>query len=177
MNAVDSVTLIAAILLAGLGLAVGFGRTLKFFTKGIFGFFLSVFICVSFGGMIAGIPAVAGWIGGLNAQIGEAWSFLGTIHLATVLYYIVLFFAVQLVRILAVKLVAGLFSADVLPVRIVNRVLGAALMVAAVLLLVLLVFAVIAIFGETQGVIDFTARLNGTFLGTLYANNPIKFIP
>ena len=49
-------------------------------------------------------------------------------------------------------------------------------MVAAVLLLVLLVFAVIAIFGETQGVIDFTARLNGTFLGTLYANNPIKFI-
>lgn len=176
MNAIDSVTLIAAIVLAGLGLALGFGRTLKFFTKGIFGFILSVFICVSFGGMIAGIPAVAEWIGGLNAKLGEAWSFLGTIHLATVIYYIVLFLVVQLVRILVVKLIAGLFSADVLPVRIINRILGAALMVAAVLLLLLLAFAIVAIFGETQGVIDFVARLDGTFLGTLYAGNPIRFI-
>ena len=176
MNAIDSVTLIAAIVLAGLGLALGFGRTLKFFTKGIFGFILSVFICVSFGGMIAGIPAVAEWIGGLNAKLGEAWSFLGTIHLATVIYYIVLFLVVQLVRILVVKLIAGLFSADVLPVRIINRIFGAALMVAAVLLLLLLAFAIVATFGETQGVIDFVARLDGTFLGTLYAGNPIRFI-
>ena len=176
MNEIDSITSIVAIGLAGLGLALGFGRTLRFFTKGIFGFILSVFICASFGGMIAGIPAVAGWIGELNAKLGDAWNFLGTIHLATVIYYIVLFLAVQLVRILVVKVVAGLFSADVLPVRIINRILGAALMVAAVLLLVLLVFAVMAIFGETQGVIDFVANIDGTFLGTLYANNPIKFI-
>ena len=176
MNAIDSVTLIAAILLAGLGLALGFGRTLKFFTKGIFGFILSVFICVSFGGMIAGIPAVAEWIGSLNEKLGEAWSFLGTIHLATVIYYVVLFLVVQLLRILVVKLIAGLFSADVLPVRVINRVLGAVLMVAAVLLLLLLAFAIVAIFGETQGVIDFVAKLDGTFLGTLYTNNPIRFI-
>lgn len=64
MNAIDSVTLIVAIILAGLGLVLGFGRTLKFFTKGIFGFILSIFICASFGGMIAGIPAVAGWTAG-----------------------------------------------------------------------------------------------------------------
>ena len=176
MNAIDSVTLIVAIILAGLGLVLGFGRTLKFFTKGIFGFILSIFICASFGGMIACIPAVAGWIRGLNAQLGEAWSFLGTIRLATVIYYVVLFFAVQLVRILVVKVIAGLFSADVLPVRIINRVLGAALMVAAVLLLVLLAFAIVAIFGETQGVIDFVAEIDDTFLGALYAHNPIKFI-
>ena len=87
-----------------------------------------------------------------------------------------LFFAVQLVRILVVKVIAGLFSADVLPVRIINRVLGAALMVAAVLLLVLLAFAIVAIFGETQGVIDFVAGIDDTFLGALYAHNPIKFI-
>lgn len=79
-------------------------------------------------------------------------------RLATVIYYVVLFFAVQLVRILVVKVIAGLFSADVLPVRIINRVLGAALMVAAVLLLVLLAFAIVAVFGETQGVIDFGRR-------------------
>ena len=176
MNTIDSVTLIVAIVLAGLGLALGFGRTLKFFTKGIFGFILSVFVCVSFGGMIAGIPAVAELISGLNAELGQAWSFLETIHFATVIYYVLLLLAVQLVRILIVKVIAGLFSAEVLPVRIINRVLGAALMVAAVLLLLLLVFAIVAVFGTTQGAIDFVEKIDGTFLGTLYANNPIKFI-
>ena len=112
----------------------------------------------------------------MNAELGQAWSFLETIHFATVIYYVLLFLAVQLVRILIVKVIAGLFSAEVLPVRIINRVLGAALMVAAVLLLLLLVFAIVAVFGTTQGAIDFVEKIDGTFLGTLYANNPIKFI-
>lgn len=175
MNSIDSVTLIVAIALFGLGLALGFGRVLKFFTKGIFGFVLSVFLCVTFGGMIAGIPAVNGWIASLNEKLGQAWSFFGTIRLATVLYYVVLFFVVQLLRIIVVKCVAGLFEADVLPVRILNKVLGAALAVAAVLLLVLLVFAVIGAFDGTSFVQGFEDALNGSFLGRLYESNPVKF--
>lgn len=176
MNTIDSMTILVAVVLAGLGLALGFGRTLKFFTKGIFGFILSVFVCVTFGGMIAGIPAVAELISGLNAKLGEAWGFLATIHLATVIYYLILFLVVQLLRILVVKLIAGLFSAEAAPVRVVNRVLGAVLMVAAVFLLVLLVFAVMAIFGATGFVTDFTEKLDGTFLGIVYEHNPVKFI-
>ncbi len=170
MGTLDAVTVIAAILFAGLGFAIGFGRTLKFFTKGIFGFVLSIFACATFGGMIQGIPAVAEWIAGLNASLGEAWSFLGTIHLATVIYYIVLFFVMQLLRILIVKLIAGVFSIDVLVMRIINRILGMLLMVAAVLLLTLLVFALIELFGG-----DIYPSLEGSFLGTLYRNNPVRF--
>ena len=36
--------------------------------------------------------------------------------------------------------------------------------------------AIVAIFGETQGVIDFVSKLDGTFLGTLYDINPVRFV-
>lgn len=176
MTSIDSITLIIAIVLFGLGLALGFGRVLKFFTHGIFGMILSVFLCVTFGGMIAGIPAVADWIAALNAKLGETWSFLGTIHFATVVYYIVLFFAMQILRIIAVRFIAQIFQADVLPMRIVNRALGAVASVAAVLLLVLLVFALVKIFENQGAVADFVKSLEGSFLGTLYAHNPVKFV-
>ena len=175
MTTLDWATLIVAILLAVVGLFAGFGRTLRFFTKGIFGIIISVFVCATFGGMIAGIPAVNGWIASLNEKLGQAWSFFGTIRLATVLYYVVLFFVFQLLRIIVVKCVAGLFEADVLPVRILNKVLGAALAVAAVLLLVLLVFAVIGAFDGTSFVQGFEDALSGSFLGRLYESNPVKF--
>ncbi len=175
MTTIDSITILTAIALAGLGLALGFGRTLRFFTKGIFGFIIAVFVCFTFGGMIAGIPAVSEQISNLNAALGEKWEFFETIHLATVIYYVVLFFAVQILRILAVKLIGGIFSADVLPVRIVNRLLGAVLMVGAVFLLTLLVFAVFKVLENTQFGVDIVQKLDGTFLGTLYENNPVKF--
>ena len=81
MTTIDAVTILSAIVFAGLGLAVGFARTLRFFTKGIFGFILSVFLCATFGGMVAGIPAVSDLIARLNTALTNAWSFLGKIHL------------------------------------------------------------------------------------------------
>lgn len=173
MNGIDAATLIVAIVLAGLGLAVGFGRTLKFFTRGIFGFIISVFVCATFGGMIQGIRAVQNWLTSLNQSMG---GFLQTIHLETIVFYVVFFLVVQVVRILAVKLIAGLFSADILPVRIVNRLLGMVLMVAAVFLLLLLVFAVFRVLQDTSFVQNILDSLNGTFLGKIYENNPVKFV-
>lgn len=171
---IDAVTIIAAIALAGLGIFVGFGRTLEFFTKGIFGFIISVLFCVAFGGLIAGIGPVAEGINWLNAKLGEAWEFLATIHLATVIYYVILFVAVQLLRLLIVKCISHLFSLDVLPMRILNGALGAVLMVAAVFLLLLLVFAIVAVFGDTAAVQGFAESIEGTFLGTLYTHNPVQ---
>ena len=176
MQTLDVITVIVAIVLALLGLLFGFGKTLRFFTKGIFGVVISVFVCATFGGMIAGISAVAEWIGALNTKLGQSWSFLETIHLATVIYYVVLFFAVQIVRIIIVKCVAGVFEVDVLPMRIVNKLLGMALAVAAVLLLTLLVFAVFRTMQDTSFVQNILSKINGTFLGSLYENNPVKFV-
>ncbi len=167
MTTIDSVTLLVAILLAVFGAALGFGRTLRIFTKGIFGIIISVFLCVTFGGMIAGIPAVADWI----AELGNGWGVL-----ATVLYYIVLFFVMTLLRILVVRLIGTAFAAPVLPVRILNRVLGAVMAVGGTLLFVLLVFGVLRIFGETSFVQDLASKMEGSFLGLLYENNPVKFV-
>ena len=125
MTTLDSVTLLVAIILAVFGTALGFGRTLRIFTKGIFGIIISVFLCVTFGGMIAGIPAVADWIAGLNGKLGDVWGFLATIRLVTVIYYILLFFVMTLLRILVVRLIGTAFAAPILPVRILNRELGA----------------------------------------------------
>ena len=126
------------------------------------------------GGLIAGIGPVADGINWLNAKLGEAWEFLATIHLATVIYYVILFVAVQLLRLLIVKCISHLFSLDVLPMRILNGALGAVLMVAAVFLLLLLVFAIVAVFGDTAAVQSFAESIEGTFLGTLYTHNPVQ---
>ena len=86
----------------------------------------------------------------------------------------VLFVAVQLLRLLIVKCISHLFSLDVLPMRILNGALGAVLMVAAVFLLLLLVFAIVAVFGDTAAVQSFAESIEGTFLGTLYTHNPVQ---
>lgn len=170
MGAIDAITLIAAIALAMLGFAVGFGRVLKFFTKGVFGVIISVFFCATFGGMIQGIGPVGQWLDSLNTWLGSAWEFLETIHLATIIYYIILFCVMQVLRILIVKFLVAVFESELLVIRIVNKILGAVLLVAVVFLLTLLVLACVPLFGG-----DLSAALDGTFLGILYENNPVQF--
>lgn len=172
---IDAVTIVVAILLAGLGMFVGFGRTLRFFTDGIFGFIISVVFCFAFGGLIASIGPVAKGISWLNNWLGGVWSFFATIRLATIIYYIILFLLVQLLRSLIVFGLEKLFSIDVLAMRIINSILGAALMVVAVLILLLLVFAIFALFESSGFIQDMLVKLDGTFLKTLYVNNPIDF--
>ena len=174
---IDVIVIIIAVVLALLGLLLGFGRTLKFFTSGIFGIVISVFVCMTFGGMVLGIPAVHQWMFDINMSLG---GFLQTIHLETIIFYIVFFIVVQIVRIIIVRLVAGLFSASVLPVRIINRVLGMVLMVAAVFLLLLLVFALIhllAYYTNPSIEMKLLEKIHDSFLYDLYLNNPVKLVP
>ena len=176
MTTIDAVTILSAIVFAGLGLAVGFARTLRFFTKGIFGFILSVFLCATFGGMVAGIPAVSDLIARLNTALTNAWSLLGKIHLETIIYYVLLFFVIQVLRIVIVKCIGGIFSVSNPVMKVINRVFGMVLMVAAIFLLVLLLFGILKIFEATEFVQDFLNNIDGTFLDALYENNPVKFV-
>ena len=73
MTTLDWATLIVAILLAVVGLFAGFGRTLRFFTKGIFGIIISVFVCATFGGMIAHLSARMGQIAPRFSLHGRAF--------------------------------------------------------------------------------------------------------
>ena len=172
---VDAITIVVAILLAGLGVYVGFGRTLRFFVNGIFGTIISIVFCVAFGGMIASIGPIAEGISWLNNWLGGVWDFFATIRLATIIYYVVLFLLVQLLRKLIVLLLEKLFSMDLLAMRILNGALGAVLMVVAVFILLLLVLAIFELFGTSAFVQDMLVKLDGTFIKTLYLNNPIDF--
>lgn len=172
---IDAITIIVAIVLAGLGMMVGFGRTLRFFTDGVFGFIISIVFCFAFGGLIASIGPIAEGISWLNRWLGGIWSFFSTIRLATIIYYVVLFLLVQLLRSLIVFALEKLFSIDILVMRILNSILGAILMVVVVLILLLLVFAIFEWFESTAFVQDMLVKLDGTFLKTLYLNNPIDF--
>lgn len=173
MNSIDSVTLIVAIALAALGLLIGFGRSLRFFTKGIFGVVISVFVVFTFGGMIKGIPAVGELVTNGDAYFKGLWKFLGYLHLGNVIFYVALFFIVQLLRIIVVRCIAGIFTADNRVMRVLNKLLGMVFTVAVVLLLVLLVFAVFKHFETSEFMQDFLSKIEGTFLHTLYAHNPV----
>ena len=82
---------------------------------------------------------------------------------------------VQLLRKLIVLLLEKLFSMDLLAMRILNGALGAVLMVVAVFILLLLVLAIFELFGTSAFVQDMLVKLDGTFIKTLYLNNPIDF--
>ena len=173
MNSIDSITIIVAVAVGALGLLLGFGRSLRFFTRGIFGIIISVFVVFTFGGMIKSIPAIGEMVANGDAYFENLWSFLGYLHLGNVIYYVALFFIVQIVRMIIVRCVKGVFELENPVSKVLNRVLGMVFTVGAVLLLLLLVFAIFKHFETSEFMIDLLDKLENTFLLKLYQHNPV----
>lgn len=173
MSIIDIGTLIAAIVFVLIGFVSGFGRSLRHFTGGVVGIIISVFVCAAFGGMILGTSLVGGWVGQLNDYFASVSSFLGNIRAGVIVFYIVMFIIVQIIRIIVVKFVSGIFEADNKVMKIINKVLGMVFVPAIVCVFVLLVFAVLALFEDTSLIQEMIVKLDGTFLLKLYQNNPI----
>ena len=173
-NTIDIVTIGVFVVGALVGFIGGFGRGLKLFTKGIFGIIISVFVTATFAGMFLKIDTISGWIADITKLASQKWAFFATINVGLIAYYLVFFLIIQLLRILVVKVICGIFEADNTVMKVINRVLGLVFVPAVLMALVLLVFAVFKIVDETQFVQDIVAKIDGTFLGVLYANNPIK---
>lgn len=174
MNIIDIATIVVAVLSALVGFIGGFGRGLKFFTKGVFGIIISVFVTATFAGLFLKIDAVAGLISQITALAAEKWPFFGTINVGLIAYYVVFFLVVQLIRILIVKFVRQIFEADNKVMNVINKVLGLIFVPAVVLTAVLLFLAVIKIVDETSFAQDLITKIDGSFLGTLYYGNPIR---
>lgn len=174
MNIVDIVTIVVLIFSLILGLARGFGKSLKTFTKGIFGIIISVFVVLSLGGMIANIPFVGEFITKINNSIAARSEFIGKLKLGIWVYYLILFFVAQLARVLIVKVVVDIFQADNQVMRSVNKILGATFAPAAVFMFVLLVLALFKSFESLNFVKAILSELEDSYLLILYANNPIN---
>lgn len=110
----------------GLGALIGFGKGLKFFTSGIFGFIIGVVICALVGTVFLDVPFVAD----LLAKLRESWAgieFLDKVHMDVIIYYVIMFVVVQLLRIILVLIIKAIFESDNIVIKIVNRTLGAVL--------------------------------------------------
>ena len=84
-----------------------------------------------------------------------------------------MFLVVQILRILTVKFISGIFEADNAVMKGVNKFLGMIFVPAIMCLFLLLVFAVFALFDDTTFVANMLNDMEGTFLLKLYENNPI----
>ena len=67
MIVADFIFIGVAAVVAFLGWLIGFGKTLKFFTSGIFGILISVFVCYCLGGIIMNIGFVSDLLAKLAA--------------------------------------------------------------------------------------------------------------
>lgn len=180
MVLVDWIALVLMVVALAVGALLGLGKWLKFLTSGIFGIIISIVVCYLLGGGIMQLEFVQE----LLAKFASLWAdkggfgfaLLTKIHLEIIVFYLVLFVLVQIVRILLVKLVQKGLEAPVLPIKIINRVFGAAVACAIVLLLGLIVLWVVSWVGGDTAASWATYFEKSKFIGALYRNNPISGI-
>lgn len=156
-----------------LGAILGFGKVfgvlvLNKFTRIV----LAIFVCYSFGGMILGIP----FINQLLIDLSAYWAdieLLNTIHLEIIIYYVALFLITILLLLIFSRIVKGISEVDVLPVKVLNKVAGAIVLAAGMLLLMLVVFQIIYMIGGATAE-SFAEKLSqSTIMLPLFENNPL----
>ena len=107
------------------------------------------------------------------------YDWLLKIHIEVVIYYILLFIAVQLIRVPVVLLVKLVLEINNPIFKIINRILGAVLFLAVAAMVVMFVFQ---IFYWVQGAVDgqgLYGKLQGSVfrLDGLYLKNPLSSLP
>jgi len=181
MVGADWVAIVIVLGVAVLGALWGFGRGLKFFTGGIFGILISIFVCYSIGGLVLKLTFVRELLdkftGALTDKNGFC-DFLLKIHIDIVVYYIALFIVVQLARILIVLIFKNVVEINNPVFKIINRVLGALFLLAVLVLLTLVVFQIIYWIGGSTAA-GFRLKLDGSAfkLDRLFENNPLCSLP
>ena len=180
MMTADIIVLVGCILFVLIGAMVGFGKGLKFFTSGIFGIIISVFVCYLIFGFVLDWDAVRNLLDKFNDWLkdsGDVGTFFADIHTDRILLAIVLFIIVQILRIIIVKIIKGIVEIDNILFKIINKILGAAFFFAVALAILLIVFQIVAwIGGDTAA--NFASELKDSIfkLDDLFANNPLKAI-
>ena len=135
------------IILGGLvlGALFGFGGIFKFFTTGIFGVIISVAVCIFVGTAFYG-PCEPFLIKIQDAiMANENWfcQFLGKLNIQVILYYVIMFIIVWLLRFIVVKIIKGISESENKVVKTVNRILGSLFFLAILLLIFFFVFFLI----------------------------------
>ncbi len=176
MITVDVVAIIVGVLSLAFGTLLGFGKSLKVFTKGIFGFVVSLVVCYFIYGIVLDWKFVGDLLEKFHKYLVAKDNFfcdlLIAIRIDMIVFYAALFGIVTLIRVFLVNLVAELMSSDNKAVKVVNKILGAIFFTFMVFVVVLILFQILS------GSASFGAKLNGSVFGLdkLFKNNPLKSI-
>lgn len=152
MIAVDWVLI--GIIVGGLALGAlfGFGGIFKFFTTGIFGIIISVVVCFLIGAAFYGPcePLLIKLQDAILANDNWFCQFIGKLNIQVILYYVILFVVVWLLRFIVVKIIKSVAESENKGIKVVNKLLGSIFFAAILLLLFFFVFFVIGwVGGET----------------------------
>lgn len=177
---------VAIALILGFGVLggfIGFGGGLKFFTHGIFGIIISIFVCYFF----LGVVLSWGFVQDLTAKIDASIAGDGTSGLRVWLsessfvnkavIAVLLFIVVQILRILIVNLLKSVLEAPNLACKIINKTFGVILFLCAFAFLALFLAHVVSWVGGST-VDSITEYLSGSALklDRLFLNNPLTYI-
>ena len=163
---------------AVLGMLFGFGKLLKFFTGGIVGFIISIFVVYFFTGIVSGWGFVKELMERLHTVMAEADNgfvdFLMDIGIEKIILYVALFIIAQIIRIIIVNIIKGIVEMNNPVMKVINKFFGLVFLIAVVCCLTLIVFQIVhAIGGETAE--NFRQSITGTFrLEWVFDNNPLN---
>lgn len=171
------------IALAVLSFVTGFvssgGKVLKRVTNGKIGRILTIIFCYFTFCLVLALPisqklliTIAEKIESIDSTI---LSFLVlTIRLDLVIFAIIFYFVVVILRKIVVFVIEFILEVNCLPIRIINKVLGVVLSLLWLSIIVLIVFQILAWTTGLDGSVY--QQLEGSFLGLdkVFANNPLN---
>lgn len=171
MNGITIGIIVFVALCVLLGFAMGFGKSLKFLTKGIFGIAIAIVACVMFGGTIQSID----FIQKLIIQLNEKSDLFRHISLGVIVYYVVLFIVFQIIRKIIVAIICHIDSAENKVMKFFSKIFGAVLFGAFSIGLILLVVAALKTFENYDFANEILLKVQEGALEFIYSNNPINF--
>lgn len=156
------------IILGGLSLGalLGFGRVFKFFTTGIFGIIISIVVCFLIGAAFQGAaePLLNKLANAITANENWFCQFLCKINIQVVLYYVIMFAVVWVLRYIIVKIIKAVSESENKIIKVLNRLFGALLFLGMLLLVGFLIIRLIGwVGGDTAE--NFYNYLNSGLLG------------
>lgn len=174
MVTADVIVIIVALVSLVLGGFLGFGKSLKFFTSGIFGKIISVVVCYILFGIVLDWPFVSRLLDRFNAYLvakdNAFCRILIAVRIDMVVFGAALFTIVQLCRVFVVSLIKNVMETDVLVVKIINKALGCVFFTVMIAGLALIAMQVVYYINPDLGV-----SLHGSFfkLDKIFYDNPL----
>ena len=170
MAVIDIVAIGGLLIFALIGIIVGFGRGLKFFTKGIFGVIIGIIVTYFVYGIVMSWEFVQQIMTKFSSVLPD--TFRVNVWVPSVVAAIVLFLIIQIIRIIIVSIIKHVAEAKNPVMKTINKVFGLILFAGIFIFLFLLVFQI----GAWANITSLEAEIVKSKIGLnwLYEHNPLN---